>query len=103
MRVGDRVVCVKSHSRGIVSKGKTYTVLQSRGCACGRVNLDVGVEIPSGHTEYQVCNVCGIMTIHNGIWWIASSLFAPLRFNSAHDELVNIVEEKIDVELPVRV
>jgi hypothetical protein len=103
MKVGDRVVCVKSHSKahenGII-KDKIFTILNIMAhYKCGCVIFDIGIS--SGFmSTYTKCRH-GDSIPGGSIWWISSRLFSPLEFNSAHDELLNkeVVEEKYDGEI----
>jgi hypothetical protein len=98
MEVGDRVVCVKSHKdpECPLKKGATYTILSIDICACGDISIDVGIKCPVGVECY-----CGRMVAPFDIWWLNPKLFAPITYNSAHDELLNkeIVEEKADIKI----
>ena len=89
MKVGDRVVCVKVNPKKHLVKGAIYTINYIHEC-CGRISYDVGVERWNGSTRCASCK----KPIERSLF--ISWFFAPLQYNSAHDELINIVEERID-------
>ena len=99
MKVGDRVVCVKGHSDPIcpLKVNSIYIILNVYACKCGAISFDVGITIPSG--DNMVCN-CD-RNMHTNIWFIGSSKFRPLQYNSATEDLIKeIVEERLDIKEP---
>jgi hypothetical protein len=98
MKVGDRVVCVNAAKFGNrLKKGAIYVINSMQKCSCGAINFDVGLK----SSQFIICEDCGTFFTHNGCWWVHHSLFAPISYNSAHDELLNkeIVEEKADIKI----
>jgi hypothetical protein len=98
MKVGDQVICLKSGDT--LKKGKIYTIEQvlNLSCKCGMV-IDVGIKDVHGDTTCR----CGNTIATDDRRWYHYSLFAPITYNSAHDELCNIVEERIDIKQPIKV
>lgn len=101
MKIGDRVVCVKAHTNPAcrIKKGTIYTIRNAKQCSCGNIAFDVGI---IGTSSIGSCNSCkGKYTKPIEIWWISARSFAPIQYNSAHDELLNkeIVEEKADIKI----
>jgi len=92
MKIGDRVVCIKSDFNGVseVKKGIIYSVHDTLICPCGLIHIDVG---GSNEIDEGTCE-CG--RTHNVVTsYFCSKFFAPIEYNSAHDELISkIVEEK---------
>lgn len=87
--VGQKVVCIKSHSQGVVIEGKIYTIFGLKPCtSCKLLRLDVGVSTPRD----GICS-CGTKHDQNGIHWIASQLFRPLDDEFATSVLENILEQ----------
>ena len=91
--VGQKVVCIKTHSRGIVKEGELHTVkgMKIRKC-CGALLLDVGI---MAQHNIDTCS-CGHREENSdGIYWINSILFRPLDdlFNEEIEELMNEIEE----------
>ena len=98
MKTGDRVVCIKSsnykNTWPDIIKGKIYTIRLVNYCGCS-VWLDVGIDMCQIDSSCHRCR----FSLPGGCAWYGSLLFRPLQFNSAHEELINIIEEKIDVEI----
>ena len=98
MKVGDRVVCVNnaSNSFGVgVVKGRVYTINDVLACECGRVYFDVGLPDSVGK---NLC-LCGVILNNTQTVFVISTAFAPIQYNSAHDELLGkeIVKETSDI------
>ena len=96
MKVGDRVVCVRTHSLRAVIKGKIYEIFNIyKSPCCGKIIYDVGI---SGHGKTRC--LCGKI-LGGAEWWIGSWLFRPIEYNSATEELANkeIVKETLDVPI----
>ena len=85
-RIGQEIVCIKSHSWGAVKEGKVYTIKGIRK-ACCHVQLDVGIQ--SDIKEYY-CKRCFTSYEDNNIWWIADFLFSPLEYDQ------NAIEELLE-------
>ena len=89
--IGQDVVCIKTHSKGIVKEGEVFTIkaLSSCYCRCSNVRVDVGIKIPIRIGALVFCPVCldtNKLSIADGAWWLDERLFKPL------DSLVNIGE-----------
>ena len=81
-KVGQKVVCVKDHSMGIVKKGQIFTVLDTENC-CVQC-IDVGVDIDSKYIGTR-CRFCGHLSFKNMLF---SRLFRPLQTDTCHDEIL---------------
>lgn len=98
IEVGKQVICIKSHSLGVVKKGEIYMVNAIKKDCCFDFVLDVGIEdnrtSPTGYTD---CSICNKSTRHDYIWWIAIELFAPLMDISELESILNKkqIKEKI--------
>ena len=95
--IGQEVVCIKTHSQGIVKKGDIYTIesLRKPECGCYIVLIDVGIIQPNkAQLHCAICNyVSKVVDNENSIWWISSRLFAPLEYNQkAIEELLKITQ-----------
>ena len=73
--IGQDIVCIKTHSQGVVKEGQVYTI---RGIkqGCCKVEIDVGV--PVYGDKYSRCRSCGKVEKSNGVHWIYETLFKPL-------------------------
>jgi hypothetical protein len=86
--IGQEIVCIKTHSKGMVTKGRVYTIdALSIGC-CVTI---ISVGIPSLAAGYR-CSSCGALTLKaDSKYWFSELLFAPLEFNQeAIDELMEL-------------
>jgi len=108
--IGQQVVCVKTHSMGVVKEGNTYTIRGMKVYCDGRLVLDVG--IPSCNKSWTsginkpigqkyLCNRCNKVHVSDGIWWINAVNFRPLDdlYNTEIEELMNEVNEKQPFEV----
>lgn len=88
--INQEIVCIKTHSQGVVKRGQIYPVkgLRKAFCKCVDIQIDVGVTHPTSKTES--CTDCNIKRrADSDIWWLHESLFAPLEYNQqAIDELL---------------
>lgn len=79
--IGQEIVCIKSHHKGVVKRGNIYIIkgLRSSSCKCQEVEIDVGIKSSSKHT---MCTNCKHKTLdHTDIWWLSETRFAPLEYN----------------------
>ena len=87
--IGQEIVCIKTHSQGVVKRGQIYTIkgLRNGICECSPVQIDVGIKAKAA---FDTCNDCGVEVLTTSeIWWFHESLFAPLEYNQeAIDELL---------------
>lgn len=91
--IGQEIVCVKTHSKRRVVRGKTYTInsLIKSPCKCGHVLISVcGINSP---TNLSRCVYCQYEFNNNGIFWLHEELFAPLDADIS--ELTEILEQPI--------
>lgn len=76
--IGQEIVCIKSHSQGIVEEGKVYTIQGLRQSCCS-VCIDIGCKTNRGYTKCGKCNT--IYYPPDEIYWILERLFAPIEYN----------------------
>lgn len=93
--IGQEILCIKTHSEGLVKKGEIYTIkgLQKSNCKCHEIEIDVGVIGDSSLGECLVCNTTFKKSI--SIWWFSEKLFVPLEYNQ---EEINELIKEIKVE-----
>ena len=92
--IGQEIVCIKTHSKGIVKKGESYFIkgLQKANCTCGYIEIDVGIQ----KFSHQYCKRCGFRKPEPTlIFWFNESLFAPLDFDIS--ELTDILEQPKEI------
>jgi len=94
-KIGEKIVCIKQHSKNILTVNKIYNVIDVRYCVrCGTQKVDIGILLnpDKNHTRCRCSE-----RITSPVWWLASYLFVPLEYQTCHDELLETVEEKLDV------
>lgn len=94
--IGQEIVCIKTHSEGVVLKGQVYTIKDIKQvCQCG-VLLDVGIRINSDLIGKIVkCRHCYSVYYKDNAHWILETLFAPLDFDIS--ELTELLKEPIEI------
>jgi hypothetical protein len=101
MKAGNKVVCIDPV--GDLIKGKIYIIRDLKECLkCNALELDVGICLVYGFLYRQRCPKCGHYEegfIGGGKHWFNASRFRPLQYDTCHDELINIVEEKPDIKI----
>lgn len=88
--IGQRVVCVKDHSRSIVNKGLEYVCLGLLQFPCGCWNIGVGVKKTLPKYTCPIHNLTATNSYH--CWWISASLFAPITNNFIEIEYSKVLE-----------
>lgn len=95
-KIGQSVVCVRTHSQKIVIEGQIYKVEGNKTCECCGLAL-VNVGIQSNASKFK-CK-CSYTTSTEGIHWVAKALLAPVDevFGEKSNEKVKeqILEEEL--------
>ena len=94
--IGQEIVCIRTHSQGVVKRGQTFVIsgVRSSTCKCSELEIDIGVISPHGY-RICCCEECGYEFYEppRSAWWLHESLFAPLEYNQeASDELLAVEE-----------
>ena len=95
--IGQEIVCIKTHSKGVVKRGKIYTIkgLKESACKCQEIEIDVGIlfdrTIYNGPSYCLICNWRG-NTVEEA-WWLSETIFAPLEYNQ--DAINELLEEPV--------
>lgn len=99
--VGQNVVCVKTHSWGLVVEERMYTVTGVGCCLCGLWWVSVGVTNP---LFFGMKCDCNIIIPHNLDVKFGSNLFAPItpRSVSIPESLKEQAEEMISVRETIK-
>jgi len=94
--IGQDIVCIKTHSVGLVKEGNTFTIkgLREGFCKCYKTLINVGVSHPNS-TGMVGCNICNNGFQAHGIAWFDEKLFAPLDTLCNISELTEILTEPI--------
>ena len=72
MEVGDKIVCVKTHSQGVVKKGQKFTItgVYDNFCLCRGYGITIGI-IPSPYFQKDTteCTQCGVVHTTKILEW----------------------------------
>lgn len=103
-RIGQDIVCVKTHPKEVVKEGEIYTIkaLRTSTCKCSEVEIDVGVLDKGEFSLYQtICRKCGVEHNEgtNGTWWFSETRFRPLDELADISELTEVLETKKPFEV----
>lgn len=79
MKPGQKVICVKSHPVGVVTKGQIYTI-KSIHKPCCTIFFDVGIE--SDYSNIQICSTCHFVWLEPTRWLLHSNRFSPIEEKS---------------------
>lgn len=103
MEIGDKVVALRSHSRGVYKKGVIYTILgiKLNHCLCCTVAIDIGIRdnLPA---EIERCSDCNIEQRWTPIWWMNYIHFRKVDESFAHEVLENIKEQIEEEQLVLK-
>lgn len=93
--IGDDIVCVKTHSQGIVKEGEVYKCLglTIASCSCKKYLVDIGETSTNGCTLYRPCKE---ISTTDGIIWINATMFRKLDTLINIDEITELLEEPIN-------
>lgn len=85
---GDKVICVKTHSKGMVKKDQIYTIINVSlpTCDCHSQLIDVGL---IHDCKYSKCSKCGTRR-SSTLYWLSNKLFAP--YNPPRERIVYVAE-----------
>ena len=86
--IGQDIVCIRTHSKGFVTKDNVYTIKSLKQGCCG-IYIDIGFTALDKASEYSTyCNRCNTISSNGSspILWFHEGLFVPLN------SLVNISE-----------
>lgn len=94
-KIGQKVVCIKTHSQKCVIKGKIYTITNVIQCSCGL--FSVSTDHYEHHTGLMICD-CNRR--HTGTYF-GHELFRPLNYNLiSNKELIKeSIPEKLDTPI----
>lgn len=93
-RIGQKVVAIRDHSKGVFKKGDVFTVLNCRvkECLCKSLEVDIGIK---SH-RYNRCLICKSDLVTSSIWWFDEASFAPLQEKSdfTFEQAIELVTQK---------
>ena len=92
--IGQDIVCIKTHSQGVVTKDQVYTINALRLTPCCKkvIEIDIGKVVPAIYGSKTDCVICG-RTYNNSDknWWITERMFAPLDSLADISELTEVL------------
>lgn len=76
--IGQDIVCINTHSGGIVKEGELFTIkgLRESFCSCDNVEINIGFSSSCSIERCLPCNT--IVGKTDDIFWFSESLFAPI-------------------------
>ena len=94
--IGQDIVCIKTHSEGVVKGGEIFHIksLKIGFCKCVDVLIDVGQYASNIIVECSDCNITIKAT--DNIRWLADDLFAPLDTLTDISEIEEILNQPIE-------
>lgn len=102
IKIGDKVVCVKSHSAGFVKKGNFYTVIEIVVCGrCGSVMYILDHYDVNPVSPYTYC--CDYENDFFKRGSMASFLFRPLNYQKLTYAEIARAEVKEGTDVPAEV
>ena len=94
--IGQKVVCVKTHSQGVVKEGEVYPLknIHFSSC-CNDLLLDVGMKIDIG--DKLRCTCGQLYKSETNTYWLSAHLFRPLddMYNEEIEELTEVLSEPV--------
>ena len=94
--IGQDVVCIKTHSEGVVKEGETYTIksLKEGFCNCISVLIHIGIFDDSTH---EMCQDCDIIVPSTGnILWLWEGLLGSPDTLTCSSEMEEILNQPIE-------
>ena len=95
-KIGQDIVCIKTHSNGVVMEGEIYTIkaLKEGFCRCGLIVIHIG-KFSKG--MYDICPDCkATARATDDILWLWDGLFAPLDTLTDISEIEAILSQPIE-------
>jgi len=100
MKAGYKVVCIKSHSQGLVTKGRVYSVTEVFVCSCGTTAYRLNNYEPP--LSFFASCVCNCKKRYRG-WLVNSTLFRPVDYPKLSYAEIATVEIKEGTDIPAKV
>jgi hypothetical protein len=104
-KIGERVVCVKTHPNGACIEGNIYKILSIRkgNCKCCEMEVHIGLMnyTWTGIAPMITCPACGTRrpnTPEHAFWWLDSKRFAPLQTTYTESEIESVDISEITQE-----
>jgi hypothetical protein len=101
--IGDEIVSIKTHSKGMHKEGQLFTVLALKKCECNccEITVDIGkkrnLNVRIG--ESVQCAYCYAIFTNDDIMWFNANNFKKLDTLVDISELTEILENTVPFEL----
>lgn len=101
MKPGDKVVCIKDHSQGLVKKGSVYTIKNIAVCLqCRRLFYELHEVGTTPEFKGTKCVAC-LSKVSIGALVFASFLFVPLEENMSYLIARDFIQVKEGLDVTV--
>ena len=91
--IGQKILCIKNHSKNVVTKGQEFIVLGvlAPDCVCNLYALNIGY--PTDFAIFK-CPDCSAMQDYSkeSIYWFCETLFIPIEY--LENSIFNTIKEK---------
>ena len=94
--IGQDIVCIKTHSTGLVKEGDVFTIkgLREGYCKCSKVQINIGF---TSIIKKEQCRVCSVTrNCEDNFHWLTENLFAPLDTLTDISEIEEILSQPIE-------
>jgi hypothetical protein len=95
-KVGKKIICIKSHSQGIIKEGNTFILrgIYENICKCKILKFDIGLKTDKFISFCPICqNKCMNEEHFRNIWLFNENLFKPLDEDYAEEICENFEKE----------
>jgi hypothetical protein len=95
--IGQDIVCIKSHSQGVVKEDEVFVIkgLRTAPCNCGNIEINIGI-ISNGEVLHE-CGSCGAVTTrYESSRFLSERIFAPLDTLTDISEIEEILSQPIE-------
>lgn len=101
MRPGDKVICIKDHSQGLVKKGNVYTINSMASCLqCHALFYELCEVDTTPEFKGTKCVAC-MRKVSIGTLVFASFLFVPLEENMSYLIARDFIQIKEGLEVTI--
>lgn len=95
--IGQDIVAVRDHRKGIFKRGDEFKIKALRGssCKCNDIEIDIGERLED--CDIMTCRICSTLIIEKTtIWWFSDLNFAPL--DPIKEAISELMEETLTIK-----
>lgn len=96
MKVGDKVIAIRTHSQGAFIKGQEYIIKDKTTCSCGKLSIFIGVMLKS-YMMSSICRDC-FSTYNGRKWWFCSTSFRKIEPKFTNEVTKELKEQFKEIE-----